>query len=116
MFKDDRDFLPLQAADILAWFLRTSFRDRVPGLETVWRRPARTGFEWLSAELLRDLPHSKYSTIWGHERIADIQRLSRRIAAIFNDSCSNAALFLCNPDRVAERSGFEPSLPFVSGR
>ncbi len=35
-----------------------------------------------------------------------------RIAAIFNDSCSNAALFLCNPDWVAERLGFELSLPF----
>jgi hypothetical protein len=30
-----------------------------------------------------------------------------RIAAIFNDSCSNAARFLCNPDCVAEREGFE---------
>ena len=38
-----------------------------------------------------------------------------RIAAVFNDSCSNAALFLCNPDCVAERLGFEPSLPFVFG-
>jgi hypothetical protein len=35
-----------------------------------------------------------------------------RIAAVFNDSCSNAALFLCNPDCVAERGGFEPSVPF----
>jgi hypothetical protein len=34
-----------------------------------------------------------------------------RIAAIFNDSCNNAALFLCTPDCVAEREGFEhPSL------
>ena len=36
-----------------------------------------------------------------------------RIAAVFNDSCSNAALFLCNPDCVAERMGFEPSVPFL---
>lgn len=35
------------------------------------------------------------------------------IAAIFGDSCSNAARFLCNPDCVAERSGFEPSVPFL---
>ena len=35
-----------------------------------------------------------------------------RIAAIFNDSCGNAALFLCNPDCVAEREGFELSVPF----
>ena len=35
------------------------------------------------------------------------------IAAIFSDSCSNTARFLCNPDCVAERVRFEPSLPFV---
>ncbi len=29
------------------------------------------------------------------------------IAAVFNDSCSNAALFLCSLDCVAERVGFE---------
>jgi hypothetical protein len=32
-------------------------------------------------------------------------------AAIFSDSCSYAARFLCNPDCVAERLRFEPSLP-----
>ena len=35
------------------------------------------------------------------------------IAAIFSDSCSNVAGFLCHPDCVAERLRFEPSLPFV---
>ena len=35
------------------------------------------------------------------------------IAAIFSDSCSNAARFLCGSDCVAERVRFEPSLPFV---
>src|SRR5438105_14951872 len=29
------------------------------------------------------------------------------IAAMFSDSCSNVARFLCNPDCVAERVGFE---------
>jgi len=38
-----------------------------------------------------------------------------RIAAIFSDSCHNAAKFLCNPDWVAERSGSEPSLPSFTG-
>jgi hypothetical protein len=33
------------------------------------------------------------------------------IAAIFSDSCSNTARFLCNQDCVAERLRFEPSLP-----
>jgi hypothetical protein len=32
------------------------------------------------------------------------------IAAIFSDSCSNAAGFLCNADCVAEWEGFEPSV------
>jgi hypothetical protein len=40
------------------------------------------------------------------------ERETCRIAAIFNDSCSNAALFLCNPDCVAEGEGFEPPVPF----
>jgi hypothetical protein len=35
------------------------------------------------------------------------------IAALFSDSCSNAARFLCNPDWVAEREGFELSVPFL---
>ena len=35
-----------------------------------------------------------------------------RIAAIFNDSCSNSARFLCNPDCVAEGERFEPPVPF----
>jgi hypothetical protein len=38
-----------------------------------------------------------------------------RIAAIFSDSCHNAAKFLCNPGWVAERSGSEPSLPSFTG-
>jgi hypothetical protein len=76
LFRDDRKFVPLQAADILAWLLRTTFSDRVPGLETEWRYPKPTGLEWLAEQLLPLLPASKYSTIWGHERIARIQQLS----------------------------------------
>ena len=34
------------------------------------------------------------------------------IAAIFSDSCSNAAQFLCDPDCMAERDGFEPKVRF----
>jgi hypothetical protein len=36
------------------------------------------------------------------------------IAAIFADSCSNTARFLCNLDCVAEREGFEPSVPVLA--
>jgi len=35
------------------------------------------------------------------------------IAAIFNNSCSNAARFLYNQDCVTERMGFEPSVSFL---
>lgn len=76
MFRDDREFLPLQAADILAWLLRCTFRDRVPGLESEWRRSI-TGFEWLAEEILPHIPPSDYSTVWGHERIARMQEMSR---------------------------------------
>ena len=34
------------------------------------------------------------------------------IAAVFSDSCSNAARLLCDPDCVAESLRFEPSVPF----
>ena len=34
------------------------------------------------------------------------------IAAISGDSCRDAARFLCSSDCVAERVGFEPTLPF----
>jgi hypothetical protein len=37
-----------------------------------------------------------------------------RIAAIFNDSCSNAALFLCNPDCVAGRGLSSMEGPFAN--
>jgi hypothetical protein len=35
------------------------------------------------------------------------------IAAIFSDFQRNLARFLCNPDCVAEREGFELSVPFL---
>jgi hypothetical protein len=34
MFRNDKEFAPLQAADILAWLLRNAFMDRLPGLQT----------------------------------------------------------------------------------
>lgn len=79
MFRNDKKFVPLQAADVLAWFLRMTFRDRAPGIETVWRSPDPNGFEWLAEKLLASLPKSAYSTIWGHERIANIVELSKEM-------------------------------------
>lgn len=76
LFRDDQKFSPLQAADILAWLLRHAFSDRIPGSETAWRHPQPSGFEWLAEEILPSLQPSKYSTIWGHERIARMHELS----------------------------------------
>ena len=42
------------------------------------------------------------------------QRETRRIAAISGDFRRDLAKFLCDPDCVAEREGFEPSVQ-VSG-
>jgi hypothetical protein len=44
LFRNDRQFVPLQAAGMLAWMMRNAFKDRLPGLESVWR-PAYSGFE-----------------------------------------------------------------------
>jgi hypothetical protein len=78
LFRDDRKFAPLQAADMLAWMMRNAFKDRLPGLESVWR-PAHSGFEWLAAQFLPLIRPSKYSTIWGDKRIARIQELSQEM-------------------------------------
>lgn|GEM_PF-1466768 len=78
MFRDDKHFVPLQAADILAWLLRNAFMDRLPGLETAWH-PKKTGFEWLAADLLPHIPPSQHSSIWGDEQIARIQKLTREM-------------------------------------
>ena len=78
MFRDDKQFVPLQAADILAWLLRNSFKDRLPGLETAWR-PRETGFEWLADDLLSHIPPSKHSTIWADDSIARMQQLSQEM-------------------------------------
>src|SRR5216683_3153211 len=51
----------------------------------------------------------------GHFLRCGLKARPTEFAAIFSDSCSNAAQFLCNPDWLAERLRFEPSLPFVSG-
>ena len=37
-----------------------------------------------------------------------------RIAAIFHNSWTKAGEFLCNPDCMAEREGFEPSVPVLA--
>ena len=57
MFKDDEQYLPLQASDVLAWMFRMAFS----GL--------RNEFEWIASELSPVIPMSSYSSIFVGERM-----------------------------------------------
>ncbi len=53
----------------------------------------------------------------GFDKILSPVRLGGKtygIAAIFSDSCSSTAKFLCDPDCVAEREEFEPSVQVLA--
>jgi hypothetical protein len=54
--------------------------------------------------------------VWFDETLSPVRFEGKTygIAAIFSASCSNAAQFLCSPDGVAEREGFEPSVPVLA--
>jgi Protein of unknown function (DUF3800) len=56
-FKDDQAFVPLQAADMLAWLFRTAFSGQ------------RTRFEWIATELMPSVPMSEYASVFTEERI-----------------------------------------------
>jgi hypothetical protein len=68
MFKSDMDFLPIQAADMLAWL----FRNASNGKRTVW--------EWVAAELMPVIPMSEYSSIYTADRLQNVNRLSQEIS------------------------------------
>jgi len=57
LFKSDTEFMPLQAADMLAWLLR----------QVAQMRP--TQFDWLVAELGRSTPLSDHSQFISRERL-----------------------------------------------
>ena len=57
LFKDDQAFVPLQAADMLAWLFRTAFSGQ------------RTRFEWIATELMPSIPMSEYVSVFTEERI-----------------------------------------------
>jgi len=67
MFKDDKQFLPLQAADMLAWLFRNAFNGR------------RTQWEWIATELMPVIPMSEYSTIYTRERLENVRKLTGEV-------------------------------------
>jgi hypothetical protein len=66
-FQNDQDYVPLQAADMVAWLFRTA----ASGL--------RTDFEWIASELQPVIPMSEYASFFTADRMDDIVALSRRI-------------------------------------
>lgn len=64
LFRDDVEFLPLQAADLLAWLFRKAFN----GLQTEW--------EWIAGELMPAIPMSRYSTLYTRDRLENVHRMT----------------------------------------
>jgi hypothetical protein len=59
-FEDDKEFRPLQAADVLAWLFRMAYSGH------------RTEFEWIAEELGPHIPLSEYSAVFDRDRMNGI--------------------------------------------
>jgi hypothetical protein len=64
MFKDDREFLPLQAADLYAWCIRRASNE-----------PSYTKFHWL-LEHLQNVQATDYSQYYDEERMKSVNRVT----------------------------------------
>lgn len=67
MFRDDEQYVPLQASDMLAWLFRMAFSGQ------------RNQFEWIATELAPLIPMSKYSTVLTAERMDRQHAMSSEI-------------------------------------
>jgi hypothetical protein len=67
MFRDDEIFLPLQAADMLAWITRMAFSG------------VRNEFEWIATELSPLIPISGYSSLFDAQRMEGIHLASLKM-------------------------------------
>jgi hypothetical protein len=67
MFRSDLDFLPIQAADMIAWLFRNAWNGK------------RTEWEWIATELEPVIPMSQYSTIYNSDRLRDIRRMGSEV-------------------------------------
>jgi hypothetical protein len=68
MFRDDKIFVPLQAADVLAWLVRMGYTG-VPN-----------EFEWIVDELSPLIPLSEYSAFYDARRMKRVHRASLKMA------------------------------------
>jgi hypothetical protein len=67
IFKNDVEFVPLQASDVLAWLFREAYSRN------------RNEFEWIAEELIPLIPMSKYATFYNAERMGNVQSLTDEI-------------------------------------
>ena len=67
MFRSDTHFLPIQAADMLAWLFRNAFNGK------------RTEWEWIAEELMPVIPMSRWSTFCTLDRLMNVRRLSAEV-------------------------------------
>jgi hypothetical protein len=67
IFKDDKEFLPLQASDVIAWLFRMACSGQ------------RNRFEWIADELSPAIPMSKYSNTFESERMGRIYAQSLNV-------------------------------------
>jgi hypothetical protein len=65
IFKDDQEFLPLQAADVIAWLFRMA------------KSGQRTQFEWIADRLAPVIPVSVYSGHWDAKRLDRVDAMMR---------------------------------------
>ena len=68
IFKDDKELVPLQAADVLAWLFRNALSGN------------RNEFEWMAEELSPVIPMSQYATVYDAERMENVHRLTDEMA------------------------------------
>ena len=68
IFKSDLEFVPLQAADVLAWLFRNAYSGN------------RNEFEWIAEELIPVMPMSHYATLYDAERMKNVLRLTDEMA------------------------------------
>jgi hypothetical protein len=67
MFKSDLDFLPLQAADMIAWLFRKAWNGQ------------RTEWQWIASELTPVIPMSPWSSIYTTDRLENVRKLGGEV-------------------------------------
>lgn len=103
MFRSDIKFLPLQAADMLAWLFRNAFNGR------------RTEWEWIATELAPVIPMSQWSTIYTRQRMNNVRKLSLEMQFTPDevDELRRIFMVLKPKSRSTEHSAFNKAMKTI---